>query len=95
MKFVQRLAIVIAFASAAALVIHDVVAIGEVYAEKSLYSYLLKSGDLDSGSAAASAHVGGVQEYGLLVGLRLVIVALLSGFILGAALGRRRSWGVD
>ncbi len=65
----------------------EVLAIGRVFEEKSLYSYLLKAGDQDPSSGGAKAHIAGMQEYGWLVATRLVVGSMLIGIAIGVIVG--------
>ena len=65
-------------ALALAFVAMAVMHIGAVFEEKSLNSYLLKSGDTDAGSPAASAHIHGMAAHGRRVAMGVALGGLCS-----------------
>jgi hypothetical protein len=61
----------------------EIMFIGEIYRDKSLYSYMLKTGDTDAGSRAALAHIHGSAAYGRKVAIRIAIGAGFFGLLAG------------
>jgi hypothetical protein len=58
--------------------------IGNVFEQKSFYSYRLKVGDLDANSEEARAHIKNAKSYGYTISLRLWFSAAIFGSIIGA-----------
>jgi hypothetical protein len=83
------LTIAVAIIGIAVVLWQDLSAIGDLYRDRSLYVYLFKSGEVDPYSAEAIAHVEGLREYGILVGVRLIVSALAIGIVLGFLMARR------
>jgi hypothetical protein len=66
------------------------IAVANGFEERSLYSYLLKSGDNDATSASAHHHVAGARKYGRLLALEIACGSGVLCFGAGFVLGRRR-----
>lgn len=64
--------------------------VGGVFEEKSLNSYLLKSGDSDPDSKAAIAHTKDARAYGYRVASQLALCSGVAGMIVGLWLRQRR-----
>ena len=64
--------------------------VGKVFEEKSLYSYLLKTGDTNPQSASALSHIHGARMYGLTVAFRVALCSAVLGILGGLAWARRR-----
>lgn len=75
-------------AVAIGVAISSVVQVGRAYEQRSLYSYLLKTGDADAVSVAALKHVEGARSQGLMVAAQLVTASLLLGAVLGVFVAR-------
>lgn len=74
---------VFALLIASIILINDVGNIRDAYHEKSIFSYLLKSGETNLSSAEAIEHFSAKPKYGLIVSLRVVLSSVTIGFILG------------
>ena len=79
LKIVCVVAAMVALAFAAMEIIY----IGRVFEEKSLFSYMVKTGDTDSGSSAAIAHINGAAGYGRIVAIRVALGASAFGLLVG------------
>ena len=66
----------------------SVVQVGRAYEQRSLYSYLLKTGDADAASVPALKHVEGARSQGLMVAAQLATASLLLGAVLGVFVAR-------
>lgn len=77
----------LAFMVAAGL---SVAQIARTYEERSLFSYMLKTGD-SAASAEAKRHVSGARRQGVFMSSALGLTSLLAGVVVGAAVGRRSS----
>jgi hypothetical protein len=63
--------------------------VGRINEEKSLFSYLLKSGDVNPSSDAAMSHIQNAAPYGRLVALRIAIGSAVFGVLLGVSVTPR------
>ncbi len=81
-RLLQVVAVILVLA-AIAFAAMEIMYIGQVFEDKSLYSYMLKTGDLDAGSPAALAHIQGSAGYGRTVAIRAAVGASVFGFMAG------------
>lgn len=81
-KLLQTLFIIIAF-TALIFVAMEIVYIGNVFEEKSFYSYQLKTGDTDPRSSGVITHTQGVAAYGRTIGIRVALGSAIFGLLMG------------
>jgi hypothetical protein len=81
-KSVQAICVVAAL-GALALAAIEISYIGIAFEEKSLFSYMLKSGETNPSSEDAIAHVQGAAAYGRLVALRVALGSAVFGALAG------------
>jgi hypothetical protein len=81
--------IILLTAAAALMVILSVSEIREAFHEKSLCSYMMKTGDENALGGPAIAHVAGAKSHGLIVALEGDVSCLLLGVIAGIEVDRR------
>jgi hypothetical protein len=64
--------------------------VGTTFEEKTLFSYMLKTGDTNPQSASALSHIHGSRMYGLTVAFQVALCSAVLGILGGLAWARRR-----